>query len=174
MGRFHEIDQYRKDYIDDIVEEVRKEYYLDENNIDTKKLFEDHGLNVVISPYVFDGRYIKCTFKKQDEDKIFETLLIPDSLRKNYVTASQLGHFFLHHKKGSWAEEKEANYFAEKMTGIGFLDYIMMASIDVTLYMIRHPVAFYRANRENSKPYLSAVLGDYLKKQKKSQKENNS
>jgi len=142
MRRYRHITDERKEYIEGITKKLRSEYP-SSPGIDFNLLA--NGLDTVFLKTGKIGGSYAARISGTDYVVKAKGFI---SRAEAYETAHEFGHVVLHNlenKLSVTAEEDEADYFAEKLTGIGSsLKDRMLINLDASLRILRHPVKMFR------------------------------
>lgn len=130
----------RRRYIDDLSEQLRSSYLTD-YGIDFQKMALDLGINFVVTDKLGGEWAIRRNLRNY---VLTPKYFITDVNR--YAIAHGFGHTILQHSKDISEEvkEDEANYFAEKLTGITNTNVDILLFFECILQILRHPIRSFK------------------------------
>jgi hypothetical protein len=126
----------RKEHIDKVVKSLKSKYST-ASGIDFQSLARDLDIKFLVTGKLAAGVRVES----DGRNYVLVAKRFMPSVRK-YSASHEFGHAILRHGSSPPIESKEqdeANYFAERLTGISFRRYSWLLPLDLFLFALAHP-----------------------------------
>ncbi len=139
LDAFLQTSNSREPYIRQVVEKIRRDYGIDK--MPHRDVLRQIALAYGITEVLYTGAALgldgaNIVTSTENGKSYIITLRFRRKGLAEFFVAHELGHQILNHKKGYWREnEKEANYFAQQLTGIHPVKAVALAALELPIFI---------------------------------------
>jgi len=136
--KYKKLTDERKEYIDSLAEKLRQNYYSN-SKIDFQSLVKDKDIAFLKTEKMIGAMAVGAMINGNEKNYIFIGSYYASPSVEEFDKFHEVGHILLKHTRSlsGRAREREANYFAEKITGKRS---IVNEYLDAFQQVLMHPI----------------------------------